>query len=33
MLFVVVGLSQAQVIVKKSFQEIHERYKLMLERM
>ena len=27
------ALTQAQTIVKKSFQEIHERYKLVLERM
>ncbi len=27
------AFTQAQVIVRKSFQEIHERYKLILERM
>lgn len=27
------AFTQAQIIVKKSFQEIHERYKLILERM
>lgn len=27
------AFTQAQAIVKKSFQEIHERYKLVLERM
>jgi hypothetical protein len=27
------AFTQAQIIMKKSFQEIHERYKLVLERM